>query len=54
MTAKERALILYKKHTKEYNRIVVMGKLQNLPENREHWKQVTDILTKLYNNEKLL
>jgi len=47
MTPKERALILYKKHTKEYNRYVCKGKMYQT----EEWKEITRILTKLYKNE---
>jgi hypothetical protein len=54
MEAKERAIMLYKKHTKEYNRMVVKGTLQKLPENKKHWEEVTRILTKLYQNEQNL
>jgi hypothetical protein len=51
MSPTERALILYQKNTKEYNRSIVKGKLQNLPENKKHWQAVTEILTKLYKYE---
>lgn len=51
MTATERALILYNKNTKEYNRSIVKGKLQNMPENKKHWQEITEILTKLYKHD---
>jgi hypothetical protein len=51
ITAKERAIMLYKNNTREYNRLIIKGKMQNLPENKEHWKEITQILTKLYKNE---
>jgi len=54
ITPKERAIMLYKNNTKIYNRLIIKGKMQNLPENKEHWKQVTEILTKLYQNEQNL
>lgn len=54
ITAKERAIMLYKINTKAYNRIIIKGKMQNLPENKKHWEEVTKILTKLYKNEDLL
>ena len=44
MTAKQRAEILYNKYSKEYNRIVCSGKMQQT----EHWKEVTRELIKLY------
>jgi len=47
MTPEERAIILYNKYSKDYNRMVVMGKMQQ----DEHWKEVTKELTKLYKNE---
>ena len=45
ITPKERAEILYNKYSKEYNRAVCMGKMQQT----EHWKEVTKELAKLYN-----
>lgn len=47
ITPKERAEILYNKYSKEYNRAVCMGKMQQT----EHWKEVTKELAKLYNKE---
>ena len=44
ITAKERAEILYNKYSKEYNRIVCSGTMQQT----EHWKQVAKELSKLY------
>jgi len=44
ITPKERAEILYNKYSKEYNRIVCSGKMQQT----EHWKQVAIELGKLY------
>jgi len=44
ITPYERAVILYNKYTKEYNRFVCMGDMYQT----EHWKEVTRELTKLY------
>ena len=48
MTAKERAVILYEKYSKEYVKRIVLGQLQR----SEHWAEVTVELQKLYRNEK--
>ena len=45
MTPKERAEILYNKYSKEYNRTLVSGTMQQT----EHWKEVANELRKLYN-----
>ena len=45
ITPKERAEILYNKYSREYNRIVCSGKMQQT----EHWKEVAKELGKLYN-----
>jgi hypothetical protein len=50
MTTTERAILLYKTKTREYNRYVCMGKQYQTPE----WKEITQKLKKLYENEKLL
>lgn len=47
LTPKERAEILYNKYSREYNRIVCSGKMQQT----EHWREVTKELAKLYNKE---
>ena len=47
MTAKERAEILFNKYSKEYNRILCTGAMQQT----EHWKEVTKELSKLYKNK---
>ena len=47
ITPKERAVILYNKYTKEYNRIVCSGAMQQ----NEHWKEVAIELAKLYKNK---
>jgi len=47
ITPKERAEILYNKYSKEYNRTVCMGTMQQT----EHWKEVTKELSKLYKNK---
>jgi hypothetical protein len=44
ITTKERAEILYNKYSKEYNRSVCMGDMQQT----EHWKEVAMELAKLY------
>ena len=44
ITPYERAVILYNKYTKEYNRTLCMGAMQQ----NEHWKEVTMELAKLY------
>ncbi len=44
ITAKERAEMLFNKYTKEYNRRVCMGTMQQT----EHWKEVAKELAKLY------
>jgi hypothetical protein len=44
ITPYERAVILYNKYTKEYNRSVCMGTMQQT----EHWKEVAKELAKLY------
>ena len=44
MTAKERAILLHRKYSKDYNRSVVMGKEYQ----SEHWKEVCIELAKLY------
>jgi hypothetical protein len=45
MTPKERAKILFNKYSREYNRIVCSGKMQQT----EHWREVAKELAKLYN-----
>jgi hypothetical protein len=45
ITPKERAEILFNKYSKEYNRLVCMGDMQQT----EHWKEVSRELAKLYN-----
>ena len=45
ITPYERAVILYNKYTKEYNRTLCSGKMQQT----EHWKEVAIELGKLYN-----
>ena len=47
ITPYERAVILYNKYTKEYNRIVCSGAMQQ----NEHWKEVAKELAKLYKNK---
>lgn len=47
LTPKQRAIILYKKYSREYNRRVCMGKEYQTPE----WKKVTEELKKLYEYE---
>ena len=47
MTPKERAELLYNKYTKEYNRTLCSGTMQQT----EHWKEVTMELAKLYKNK---
>jgi hypothetical protein len=47
LTPKQRAIILYKKYTREYNRRVCMGKMYQT----EEWKEVTKELKKLYEYE---
>jgi hypothetical protein len=47
ITPYERAVILYNKYTKEYNRTLCMGTMQQT----EHWKEVTMELAKLYKNK---
>ena len=44
ITPYERAVILYNKYTKEYNRTLCSGAMQQT----EHWKEVTMELGKLY------
>lgn len=44
MNPKERANILFNKYSKEYNRALVSGTMQQ----SEHWKEITKELTKLY------
>lgn len=44
ITPYERAVILFNKYSREYNRIVCSGKMQQT----EHWKEVTKELAKLY------
>jgi hypothetical protein len=44
ITPYERAVILYNKYTKEYNRTLCMGTMQQT----EHWQEVTRELAKLY------
>ena len=45
MTAKERANILFKKYSKEYNRFVVSGYIK---QGYDEWKQIAIELGKLY------
>ena len=47
ITPYERAVILYNKYTKEYNRLVCMGDNYQT----EHWQEVTMELAKLYKNK---
>jgi hypothetical protein len=47
MTTKERAEILYNKYSKDYNRSLCTGAMQQT----EHWKEVTKELSKLYKNK---
>ena len=47
ITPKERALMLFNKYSKDYNRRVCMGKQYQT----EHWKEVTKELAKLYKNK---
>ena len=47
ITPYERAVILYNKYTKEYNRALVSGDMQQT----EHWKEVSKELSKLYKNK---
>jgi hypothetical protein len=47
MTAKERAEILFNKYSKEYNRNLCTGTMQQT----EHWKEVSKELSKLYKNK---
>jgi hypothetical protein len=47
ITPKERAEILYNKYSKEYNRSLCMGTMQQT----EHWTEVTKELSKLYKNK---
>lgn len=44
ITPYERAVILYNKYTKEYNRTLVSGTMQQT----EHWQEVSRELAKLY------
>lgn len=44
ITPKERAEILYNKYSKEYNRTLCSGAMQQT----EHWKEVAKELGKLY------
>ena len=45
ITPKERAEILFNKYSKEYNRTLCSGTMQQT----EHWKEVAIELSKLYN-----
>jgi len=47
MTPKERANILFNKYSREYNRTLVSGTMQQT----EHWKEVAIELGKLYKNK---
>ncbi len=47
MNAKERAKILFDKYSIEYNRTLVSGTMQQT----EHWKEVSQELSKLYKNK---
>lgn len=48
MTNEQRALLLFNKYTKEYNRFVVAGYIK---QGYEEWKEIAIELGKLYKNK---